>query len=377
MKTLIELYDERPIENLLSADVFKPETVIYLCPTEAAQSKQIQGRIRSYLDKRHPGIQVVFLETSRYYTDKVERQLERIIDEYEDCAIDITGGSDNVLFAAGKVSASRNISVFTYSSTKNKFFNISNAEFADGIECVSLYKISDFIEMAGGKADVGRVNYDDLMSHLDYVGPLFEVFMKYRTKWNKIVSWMQKVSRDGGLDVTDVQLSADAGSGRRVFCPRSCLEDLYERGLILNLTLDDKASFSFPDKQIRFWLRDVGSALEVFTFKNMLDSGVFDEYKCSVIVEWEGHDSEKTIYNEVDVMALQGITPYFVSCKACKINTYALNELEILRDRFGGEGAEAVLVSSETCSNATRNRARALNIEIVDYNDIRRNLDNG
>lgn len=32
MKTLIELYDERAIENVLGPETFKPETVVYLCP---------------------------------------------------------------------------------------------------------------------------------------------------------------------------------------------------------------------------------------------------------------------------------------------------------------------------------------------------------
>ena len=31
MKTIIELYDERPFENVLAVDVFRPEHVVFLC----------------------------------------------------------------------------------------------------------------------------------------------------------------------------------------------------------------------------------------------------------------------------------------------------------------------------------------------------------
>ena len=31
MKTLIELYDERPIENVLGTEVFRPERTVFLC----------------------------------------------------------------------------------------------------------------------------------------------------------------------------------------------------------------------------------------------------------------------------------------------------------------------------------------------------------
>ena len=37
MDTLIELYDERAIENILSPDMFRPQHIIYLCPGEIAQ----------------------------------------------------------------------------------------------------------------------------------------------------------------------------------------------------------------------------------------------------------------------------------------------------------------------------------------------------
>ena len=34
MNTLIELYDERAIENILAPDMFHPRRIIYLCPRE-------------------------------------------------------------------------------------------------------------------------------------------------------------------------------------------------------------------------------------------------------------------------------------------------------------------------------------------------------
>lgn len=32
MKTLIELYDERPLKNVLSTEVFSPERTVFICP---------------------------------------------------------------------------------------------------------------------------------------------------------------------------------------------------------------------------------------------------------------------------------------------------------------------------------------------------------
>ena len=44
MDTLIELYDERAIENILAPDMFRPQRIIYLCPTEIAQDRNRQEK---------------------------------------------------------------------------------------------------------------------------------------------------------------------------------------------------------------------------------------------------------------------------------------------------------------------------------------------
>ena len=60
----------------------------------------------------------------------------------------------------------------------------------------------------------------------------------------------------------------------------------------------------------------------------------------------------------------------FISCKACEVGTYALNELAILRDRFGGKGAKAVIVTTENCNAATRHRAAQLGIAVIDIEEL-------
>ena len=74
--------------------------------------------------------------------------------------------------------------------------------------------------------------------------------------------------------------------------------------------------------------------------------------------------------NEIDVVAVRGIRPTFISCKTCEIHTEALNELAILRDRFGGEVSRAIIVSTERTRTVTRNRARELDIEVIDLNEL-------
>lgn len=144
-------------------------------------------------------------------------------------------------------------------------------------------------------------------------------------------------------------------------------------GLLRDLEIrpGESVAFRFRDAHARVWLRDVGSALELYTYKACVDAGIFNDVICSAVVRWDdarGHDS---VTNEIDVMAARGVVPLFLSCKATDIRTEALNELAILRDRFGGKGAKAAILSTERCNAAARHRAAQLDIAVIDLEELK------
>lgn len=150
-------------------------------------------------------------------------------------------------------------------------------------------------------------------------------------------------------------------------------------GMIRDLALDQEAiSFSFAGDLARFALRDVGSVLELYIWKACLDSGVFDDVCLSAVVNWEGDVIRSdSVTNEIDVACTRGITPLFISCKTSEIKTEALNELAILRDRFGAPTARAVIVTSAVSTHdraAMRRRASELDIAVIEQGDLRHDL---
>ena len=64
------------------------------------------------------------------------------------------------------------------------------------------------------------------------------------------------------------------------------------------------------------------------------------------------------------------MVPLFISCKTNDIKTEALNELAILRDRFGGKGAKAAIVTTSHCNAAVRHRAAQLQIAVIDLEEL-------
>lgn len=378
MKTLIELYDDCPIENVLGADTFRPERTVYLCPEEIARDKEKQKRLQEYFSHRGLQMETVFLNTSLYYADKVRRQLQSVVEKYPDCAVDIAGGSDAALFAAGYFCRETDIPVFTHSRKKQMFYNINRAEFADRLPFSVSYSVEDLFMMGYGTVKPGRVNNDMLAAHADLIGPFFVFYLKYRKKWKNIIGWFQRASqadKNGRFSLSvhsDYHVKGERGSV--IPANEDALRGLEYLELIYDLDIrrDESVSFRFRDELVRYWLRDQGSVLEVYVWKTCRDAGVFHDVRCSTVVEWDRGESGERITNEIDVMAVEATSiPVFISCKTCTVDTDAINELAILRDRFGGNGAKAFIVTTEPCRAITRRRAHALKMDVITLSDVR------
>ena len=334
METLIELYDERPLENVLGVEVFRPERVVYVCPSRIASDRALQQRLRNYFAHRGQSVSLEFVKADVYQSLAILKTLRKIVECYPDCAMDITGGTDAVLYAAGMLGAEFPMPAFTYSRKKNRFYEIQNADFAAGLPCQVIYTVEDCFRMAGGELRPGRVNNELLAEYDRDVQPFYRLYMKHRRDWVRLISYIQRVSAWTGEGPAPLSVQGDYNvkgeRGTRIDAPEEALRALRSIGLLQELSIDREAgvSFSFRDALIRSWLRDVG---------------------------------------------IRGVTPVFISCKTGEAKTEALNELAILRDRFGGGIARAAIVTAERAGDIMRNRAAELNIQVIDLNDLSAN----
>ena len=373
--TLVELYDERPLENVLGVEMFRPRQVIYVCP-EAAP-KNAKKQLGAYFAHRGIRAELDFRYVDTFDTGALLRLFREILREAPDAVIDITGGTDDVLFAAGLACAEAEIPVVTYSRTRNSFYSIQHAPDAHGVPCDISFSVEDCFLMAGGSMRKGRVDNSILSRYMDDFDPFFAVFLKHRTRWDRIVGYIQRVSaaREDGTYSLNARgaYTVKGEHGAPLSAPEEALKDMERIRLIscLEIVPEESVSFTFRDPQIRAWLRDVGSVLELYVYKACVDSGLFDDVRSSAVVDWNGDDDTgHAVSNELDVMCTRGITPVFISCKTCMIRTEALNELAVLRDRFGGQIARAAIVTAEPAGASARNRAAELNIRVIDLNDL-------
>ena len=373
LKTLIELFDASPIENVLATLVFQPEETIFLCPPETANDRVLKQAIRDFIACRKCPVRLKFVPVSLLDAEKTGRVLREVLDSRKDCAIDISGGTDAALFATGEVSG--NTPVFTYSVRKNTFYEIKNASFARGLPCDVRLDVASCLLLTGGTLLPGRADNSILSSMTTQIDRLFAVYSRFRRVWNWQISYIQKISSPDVANLwAEGALTEEAGNKHVDADPRF-FDALAEAGLILDLQYSsDSIRFRFPDETVRFWLRDIGSVLELQVWRACCAAECFDDVVLSAVVNWQNEQIKgDSVTNEIDVMAVQGIRPVFISCKTCEVHTEALNELAILRDRFGGKFSRAILATSGmTAKNRApmRSRASKLGIDLIEWDDM-------
>ena len=373
MRTLIELYDTSPIRNVLATVMFRPQEMILICPPEVAEDPNQKRSLRDFFAYLNCPVKLTLIPVTLLDAGKTERVLREVLESHQDCAIDISGGTDAALFAAGV--ASGDTPVFTYSTRKDTFFEIKNAPFARSLPNTVHLDVRSCLMMAGGTLLPGREDNAGLAEMSDRIDRLFRVYSAFRPLWNRQISYIQKISSaEPGVLEAGGQLREKAGN-KNVDADGEFFGALEEAGLILNLQhTDESVSFRFPDERVRFWLRDVGAFLELQVFRACRAAGCFDDVVLSAVVNWQsGKINRDSVTNEIDVMAVQGIQPVFISCKTSEVHTDALNELAILRDRFGGKFARAILVTSGVTGKTrepVRRRADKLGIELVEWEDM-------
>jgi len=215
------------------------------------------------------------------------------------------------------------------------------------------------------------------LQYMEEFAPFFSCFLRFRRDWPNIITYIQRISPAEYGKAPELAVEGDymvkGERGARVFANEAALKELAGIGFISDLVIvpEQSVSFRFRDANVRTWLRDVGSALELYAYMACMDADIFHDVVSSAVVRWDDVVGHGSVSNEIDVMAARGVVPLFLSCKTGDVKTEALNELAILRDRFGGKGAKAAVITTEPCNAAARHRAAQLGLAVIDLEELK------
>lgn len=368
--TVIEFFErDSAVENIVSAMLCKPEKVVFIGSSSKRMRKSIEA-YRGVLAGRNIDVEFDTKGVSRNNLNSILVALEEVISENDDCVIDLSGGDDLYLVAAGRV----------YERYPDKIklhrFNISSGTLtdcdADGALCDSSpmeINIDENISVYGG-----RVIYDNEKANATYgwclddefrkdVHAMWAVCKENASLWNAQINtltklcgiYLNKNALSFSVDIEKVKTEFSSRNSRFVFVPE-IFKSLSSAGVIENLeTSNEKLRLRFKNEQVMKCLTKAGQILELIIavtaseLKSEDRKAVYNDVKCGVYIDWDGvvrHDGAD-VENEMDVVLMKGMVPVFVSCKNGSVSSDELYKLSVVAERFGGKFARKVLVASE------------------------------
>lgn len=379
--TIVEFYDKTAIENIAGALLRNPERVI-LIGNNRKQMLRKRDYYQSILKKNGMQTEVLVEPANNNSIPDIVEVLTKIVEAYDDCVFDLTGGDELYLVAVGvvmnryegKVQCHR----FNFRS------NTVNDCDRDGNVCdVDSFNISveENINIYGGTiiTDPNEVfhtyPWDFNPEFIADVDVMWNICKSDTRLWNSHVGTLgvicEKFACEDPLKVFFNKVDAKAvikQKGEKYALIAGILRALQNHGIINSLVMQDHISFRFKNDQIKQCLTIAGQVLELAVacrlkqIKDKNGNDLYHDVRVGVVMDWDAvpqpNDICKTI-NEIDIMAMKGAIPIFISCKNGRFDVNELYKLNTVAERFGGKYAKRVLIATELDKLKDENQIRA------------------
>ena len=393
--TYIEFFDKDVCENICSCLVNPPERAILIGDNKKLLEKHADRYDKLFCSKGFD-IEFLYRSVNKNQIQSIITALTNIIEEYDDCVFDLTGGDELYLTAVGIL-----FERFKDKNLQMHRINIRNGMIMDcdcdgnTIETDSIIPLSieEYLRLYGG-----NIVYDEQKSEGTYQWCLDEDFQddffvmwsvckKDVCLWNtQIAVFANAFELSGNVNGTlSISIPVDIlkeklKSGGSYICIKSIVNALKKYGLMTISEQSGVLHISFKNEQVQRCLTKAGQVLELFVYISVLNatekdgSKSYSDVMTGVQIDWDGdiHTQKNACdtQNEIDVMMMHGLIPIFVSCKNGAVDMNELYKLNTVAERFGGSYSKKILVATalddSIQSEYLRTRAKDMNIRLIE-----------
>ncbi len=397
--TYIEFFDRIASENISACLTYVPDRVIYIGDNAKLMKKHISNYQKVFSDRGH-NIEFIDKTVSKSNLDNAVDLLSEIVETYDDCIFDITGGEEILTLALGIVYSKypdKNIQIHKFNLRNNTVYDCDK----DG---TTIYKdtptlsIDENIRIYGGEVAYGSIDEEktykwdltpDFLKDIDLIWNICRGNVRY---WNMQIGILEAAEsvgshRDNKLTTTASRTALEQYLTRhkaKYKTAKGIIAYLLKNGLLTCFEADEKTvTISYKNEQVKKCLTTAGQALEMkiyITAKDILDKDgvpVYDDALNGVVIDWDGefHDErvedEYDTENEIDIMLMHDIVPVFISCKNGIVTADELYKLNTVAERFGGQYSKKVLVATSISNFGEqgmylRQRAKDMNIKLIE-----------
>lgn len=389
--TYIEFFSPVVSENICACLARTPDRVVLI-----GDNRKLLGRhadrykeLFSEIDRDKP-VEFIAKSVNKNNMQSVIDALSDLVEKYDDCVFDLTGGEDVYLVAVGIVSerySARGLQLQRFNLRNGRVMDCDmDGEVVQEMKMPSL-TVEQNIRFFGGSVIRTGVSatYDwDLSA--DFIADIalmWEMCRQDASKWNMLLKiFAQAESVD--IEKNDpLRLRASLKGMRHAiyyaneeYLDKSeVLAYLMDNHLITHCDWEDGTlELTFKNAQIKKVLTKAGTLLELVMYFAALiatdDDGnaIYNDVMTGVGINWNAAEEGEVIitHNEIDVIMMRGMVPVFVSCKSGLVEMEELFKFSTVAEHFGGSYAKKVLVAPglAEAGNAESIRARALDMNI-------------
>lgn len=392
--TFVEFFGKDAIENICSSLVKAPDRIVLIGDRKSIQKHA--DRYKTILSARGIDVDILCRTINKNKMQSIVDSLSGIVEEFDDCVFDLTGGDELCLVAVGMVFEKykdRNLQMHRINVRNNTIVDADQDGQTIMEQPAPFLTIEENIRIYGGDIvydetrDDATFLWDMNAEFKEDINAMWNICKRDVRLWNTQMIVLEAAEQFVDENSLNVTVSANSlkdiverGGGKYVTI-RRILDGLLKAGILTHCDYDDDIfSVEYKNEQVKYCLVTAGQVLEMKVYLAALEasekdgSRTYNDVMNGVFIDWDGdiHTNKKDYdtENEIDVIMMHGMVPVFVSCKNGYIEKDELYKLNTVANRFGGKYAKKVLIATaldnSDYSNYIRQRAADMNIRLVE-----------
>lgn len=394
--TYIEFFDANAIENMCACLTKAPKRVIFI-GDKAKLMRKAAAYYAKVMESRGHQVEFITKGVNRNDLAGIIKLLSQIVETYDNCCFDLTGGEDLYLVAAGAVRER-----YPEKNIQMHWFNIKNNTLVDcdqdGVTIMTEpphLNVEEQVRIYGGEVaydtetPLGTHRWDMNDEFVEDIGKMWEVCRMNPRRWNTLIGVLVEAEKVAEPDGDPLLLVASkdkiieklAEKNYHFLWAPEIARALFAAGLLTVCDCNETTlRVGFKNAQIRRLMQSAGRILEMKVYavaRSLQDSNgkpVYGDVMTGVYIDWDGDvqipaENYDTV-NEIDVVMMRNMMPVFVSCKNGGIGHEELYKLVSVAERFGGKYAKKVLIANSVTEESDffkhlSQRAADMGIQIV------------
>lgn len=367
--TLIEPFDRDPLQNIAGCLSIKPD-LLYLVGNGDCIERSANLYSRILRSKGLDKITVTSKKANAYTINDAVDFFVKIIKKHSPCVIDLFGGDELLITAAGiayhTLKDEWEVSLQQVDVDLGQVISYDDdGTFVMG-ERISL-TVKQSVALNGGVVTTEQSQPARNYAARD-IEPIWNILKSDTTNWNKKVSALNLIESRGGCNGDELEVFMNVNTFKSTLPNEAEILALFDN-LIKDLSrcgairlYQNNAGvyrYRYKNQLMRQCLKKAGNTLEhkvFFEVREFAKSGkpFFNDCLMSVMLDWDGvvHNitggpDVRDTRNEIDVMAMRGAIPLFISCKNGDIEEEELYKLHTVAHKIGGPFAKKILVATD------------------------------